>query len=49
MTKIHNSDEGAYSLLKISLHLKKKKKKLPRSPVLGEKRNKRKLFFFFPA
>jgi hypothetical protein len=41
MIKIHNCDEGPSSLLKISLSEKeknnKKTKKLPRSPVSGEK------------
>jgi hypothetical protein len=42
MNKIHNSDEGASSLLKISLPEKEEKKlkkanKLPRSPGSGEK------------
>jgi hypothetical protein len=40
MIKIHNSDEGASSLLKISLSEKEKKNifnKIPRSPGSGEK------------
>jgi hypothetical protein len=37
MIKIHNSDEGATSLLKISLSEHDKKNKKTRSPVSGEK------------
>jgi hypothetical protein len=35
MIKIHNSDEGDASLLKISPSEKEKTNKLPRSPVSG--------------